>query len=100
MKATKNPIELAGYRACHHQDGAAWVNFLAWLSREVPLREAAGNPLTELEVQAQQLAFRKQQPGLSSKVLRPSPPLRAMRRCATIIRARPATSPSAMIIFT
>lgn len=63
MKATKNPIELAGYRACHHQDGAAWVNFLAWLSREVPLREAAGNPLTELEVQAQQLAFRKQQPG-------------------------------------
>ena len=63
MKATKNPIELAGYRACHHQDGAAWVNFLAWLSREVPLREAAGNPLTELEVQAQQLAFRQQQPG-------------------------------------
>ena len=63
MKATKNPIELAGYRACHHQDGAAWVNFLAWLSREVPRREAAGNPLTELEVQAQQLAFRKQQPG-------------------------------------
>lgn len=63
MKATKNPIELAGYRACHHQDGAAWVNFLAWLSREVPLREAAGNPLTELEVQAQQLASRKQQPG-------------------------------------
>jgi Xaa-Pro aminopeptidase len=27
--------------------------------------------------------------------LRPSPPLRAMRRCATIIRARPATNPSA-----
>lgn len=63
MKATKNPVELAGYRDCHYQDGAAWVNFLAWLSREVPLREAAGNPLTELEVQAQQLAFRKQQPG-------------------------------------
>lgn len=63
MKATKNPVELSGYRECHHQDGAAWVNFLAWLSREVPLREAAGQPLTELEVQAQQLAFRKQQPG-------------------------------------
>jgi Xaa-Pro aminopeptidase len=26
MKATKNPVELAGYRECHHQDGAAWVN--------------------------------------------------------------------------
>ncbi|MEG5463388.1 aminopeptidase P family protein [Enterobacter chuandaensis] len=63
MKATKNPVELEGYRECHHQDGAAWVNFLAWLSREVPLRAAAGQPLTELDVQAQQLAFRKQQPG-------------------------------------
>ncbi|HEP0314027.1 TPA: aminopeptidase P family protein [Enterobacter bugandensis] len=63
IKATKNPVELAGYRECHLQDGAAWVNFLAWLSREVPLRAAAGQPLTELEVQAQQLAFRKQQPG-------------------------------------
>lgn len=63
MKAGKNPTELAGYRECHHQDGAAWVNFLAWLSREVPKRVAAGNPLTELEVQAQQLAFRERQPG-------------------------------------
>ncbi|MCK7262850.1 aminopeptidase P family protein [Enterobacter asburiae] len=63
MKATKNPVELAGYRECHHRDGAAWVNFLAWLSREVPRREAAGQPLTELDAQAQQLAFRQQQPG-------------------------------------
>ncbi|WP_320709646.1 aminopeptidase P family protein [Enterobacter sp. 302C9] len=63
MKATKNPVELAGYRECHHRDGAAWVNFLAWLSREVPRREAAGKPLTELDAQAQQLAFRQQQPG-------------------------------------
>ncbi|MNZ51733.1 putative peptidase [compost metagenome] len=62
MKAQKNAVELAGYRECHQSDGAAWVNFLAWLSREVPLREAAGNPLTELEAQAQQLAFREQQP--------------------------------------
>ncbi len=63
MKANKNPVELAGYRKCHHQDGAAWVNFLAWLSREVPARAAAGQPLTELEAQAQQLVFREQQPG-------------------------------------
>lgn len=63
MKANKNPVELAGYRECHHQDGAAWVNFLAWLSREVPARAAAGQPLTELEAQAQQLAFRVRQPG-------------------------------------
>ncbi|RSB34006.1 aminopeptidase P family protein [Enterobacter cloacae] len=63
MKANKNPVELAGYRECHHQDGAAWVNFLAWLSREVPERAAAGQPVTELEAQAQQLAFRERQPG-------------------------------------
>ncbi len=62
MKAQKNAVELAGYRECHQSDGAAWVNFLAWLSREVPQREAAGHPLTELEAQAQQLAFRQQQP--------------------------------------
>lgn len=51
MKAHKNETELAGYRECHEQDGAAWVNFLAWLAHEVPLREAAGNPITELEAQ-------------------------------------------------
>ncbi len=63
LKALKNPVELAGYRSSHHYDGAAWVNFLAWLAHEVPRREAAGNPLTELEAQAQQLAFRRRQPG-------------------------------------
>lgn len=59
LKASKNEAELAGYRACHVDDGAAWVNFLAWLSHEVPLREAAGNPITELEAQEKQLAFRQ-----------------------------------------
>jgi Xaa-Pro aminopeptidase len=63
MKAHKNDVELAGYRECHEQDGAAWVNFLAWLAHEVPLREAAGKPITELEAQAKQLEFRQQQPG-------------------------------------
>lgn len=63
MKAHKNLTELAGYRESHQQDGVAWVNFLAWLVHEVPRREAAGNPLTELEAQAQQLMFRQQRPG-------------------------------------
>ena len=60
MKANKNDTELEGYRASHVQDGAAWVNFLAWLSHEVPAREAADNPITELEAQEKQLAFRQQ----------------------------------------
>jgi len=63
IKAHKNAVELEGYRDSHRQDGAAWVNFLAWLADEVPAREAAGNPLTELEAQARQLTFRQQQPG-------------------------------------
>ena len=61
IKATKNKTELQGYRDSHHQDGAAWVNFLAWLAHEVPARLAAGNPLTELEAQAKQQTFREQQ---------------------------------------
>lgn len=63
IKAHKNAVELAGYRESHQQDGAAWVNFLAWLMQEVPAREAAGNPVTELEAQQKQLAFRQQQAG-------------------------------------
>jgi Xaa-Pro aminopeptidase len=59
MKAGKNEAELAGYRASHIEDGAAWVNFLAWLSHQVPLREAAGSPITELEAQEKQLEFRR-----------------------------------------
>jgi Xaa-Pro aminopeptidase len=61
IKATKNDTELQGYRDSHHQDGAAWVNFLAWLAHEVPARIAAGNPLTELEAQTKQFTFRQQQ---------------------------------------
>lgn len=63
IKASKNSVELEGYRQSHRADGAAWVNFLAWLSREVPAREAAGKPLTEMAAQARQLAFRQQQDG-------------------------------------
>ncbi|ADO47972.1 aminopeptidase P family protein [[Enterobacter] lignolyticus] len=61
IKAKKNDVELEGYRDSHRNDGAAWVNFLAWLAHEVPARLAAGNPLTELEAQAKQLTFRQQQ---------------------------------------
>ncbi|MCC7320681.1 MAG: aminopeptidase P family protein [Rubellimicrobium sp.] len=51
-KAVKTPAELAGFRACHLQDGAAVTDFLAWIAQEVPLREAAGHPVTELEAEA------------------------------------------------
>lgn len=59
-KANKNSAELAGMRECHVHDGVAVTNFLAWLDREVPAREAAGKPVTELEAQAKLLAFRSE----------------------------------------
>ena len=43
-RACKNAVELDGARAAHRRDGAALVNFLAWLSREAP-RSA----ITEIE---------------------------------------------------
>ena len=36
MKASKNKTELAGARAAHARDGAAFVRFLAWFDSEAP----------------------------------------------------------------
>lgn len=38
-KACKNAVELEGSRKAHKRDGAAMVNFLAWLAREAPKGE-------------------------------------------------------------
>lgn len=35
-KACKNPVELAGARAAHLRDGAAMIEFLAWLDERAP----------------------------------------------------------------
>ncbi|SON51192.1 aminopeptidase P family protein [Vibrio tapetis] len=35
IKAAKNPVELAGMKACHIRDGAAMTKFLSWLDSEV-----------------------------------------------------------------
>ncbi len=34
-KAQKNPVEVAGMKACHIRDGAAMAKFMAWLDSEV-----------------------------------------------------------------
>ncbi len=46
-KALKNPVELEGMRAAHLRDGAAEVEFLAWLDKEV---QAPGRAVSELEI--------------------------------------------------
>ena len=63
LKAVKNETELAGYRRCHLEDGAALTDFLAWVQREGRLREAGDQPLTELEAEAKLLAFRATRKG-------------------------------------
>ncbi|MCL5777861.1 aminopeptidase P family protein [Limibaculum sp. FT325] len=45
-RAIKNPTELAGMRAAHRRDGAAFARFLHWLDAAV----AAGEALTEIDV--------------------------------------------------
>lgn len=62
-KAMKAPAELQGFRDCHLEDGIAVTEFLAWLSSEVPVRLQKASPLTELEAEAQLLAFRKDRSG-------------------------------------
>jgi len=62
-KARKNATELEGLRQCHILDGVAMTEFSAWLSREVPERAAAGNPLTEREAEDKVLELRQAQPG-------------------------------------
>ncbi|MCD1633736.1 aminopeptidase P family protein [Martelella mediterranea] len=62
-KARKTPAELAGYRACHVEDGIALTEFLAWLEREAPGRAANGNPIREIEAEDRLLAFRARRKG-------------------------------------
>jgi Xaa-Pro aminopeptidase len=44
MKAAKNEAEIAGTRAAHRRDGAAFVEFLAWFAAQPP------GSLTEIDV--------------------------------------------------
>lgn len=62
-KAVKTPAELEGYRRCHIEDGAAVTDFLAWTAVQATARQRTATPLTELEAEAQLLAFRQQRPG-------------------------------------
>ena len=53
-KACKNATEIDGTRAAHLRDGAAMVEFLAWVDREAP-----GGKLTEIDVATALEGFRR-----------------------------------------
>jgi Xaa-Pro aminopeptidase len=58
MKALKNDTEIAGFKACHIRDGAAQVEFFAWLEAEL---KGGNDKLTEHGVALKQMEFRKKQ---------------------------------------
>lgn len=69
-KASKNPTELDGFRACHLQDGIAWAEFGAWLADAVPSR-AHDDPVTESEAEAKIQACRRDRPGYLGESFNP-----------------------------
>ena len=62
MKACKNEAELAGMRAAHLRDGAAEVEFFAWLYDEVQKKRKR---VTELDIDAKLTSFRSQREGFT-----------------------------------
>jgi len=62
-KARKNPVEIEGMRACHVEDGIAWVEFCAWLDAEVAGRTPEDAPVTEREAEHAIEEFRRARAG-------------------------------------
>jgi Xaa-Pro aminopeptidase len=54
-KAIKNPVETQGFRNCSLRDGAALVEYFAWLSEQL----SQGAQLTEWQAAQKLLEFRK-----------------------------------------
>lgn len=63
LKARKTAAELAGYRRCHIEDGAALTDFLAWVHDEGTKRQYTTNPLTEIEAENKLLELRSTRDG-------------------------------------
>ncbi len=60
IKAAKNPVELAGMKACHIRDGAAMTKFLSWLDSEV----TNGQLHNEAQLADKLQTYREQDPTL------------------------------------
>lgn len=59
LKGIKNPVEIANIKKAHIKDGVAMVRFQMWLEQQM----AAGNPITEADVDEKLLELRAAQPG-------------------------------------
>lgn len=95
MKATKNSVEIEGFRQAHIQDGAALVEFLSWLETTVTASDYDSHLLNEHEVAERELEFRKQRKnfvGLSFDTISSTGPN------AAIIHYKPPTEGSAKVV--
>jgi Xaa-Pro aminopeptidase len=60
LKAVKNDVEIAGFRACHVRDGAALARFFAWLEERLSAPSAAAEPLSEAQAADQLEQYRSE----------------------------------------
>jgi Xaa-Pro aminopeptidase len=63
MKACKNEIEIEGMKKAHILDGAALVEFFAWLEAQLAQSDYSERPLTEYQVAEKELQFRQDKEG-------------------------------------
>ena len=61
-KATKNPVEMENERQAHIQDGVAVTRLIRWLREREKDGSIGRGEITELDVSAQLLAYRKERP--------------------------------------
>lgn len=62
-KAVKTPVEMANIRVAHVQDGVAMTKLIYWLHQMVAAGEIQKGNITELDVAAKLLSFRRERPG-------------------------------------
>jgi Xaa-Pro aminopeptidase len=65
LKAVKNDVEISGMRACHLRDGAALVEYLAWLEDQLVVKNAVLDEVTAADKLEQLRAKQQYYVGLS-----------------------------------
>ncbi len=71
MKACKNPVERENERQAHVQDGVAVTRMIRWLRQQEDSGAIARGELSELDVCAQLLGYRKERPGFVDQSFSP-----------------------------
>ena len=95
MKACKNEAEIEGMKKAHVQDGAALVEFLAWLDETMSSSGYAANPLDENQLAEKEYEFRSRRPGFVGLSF---DTISSTGANAAIIHYKPASEGSAKVV--